>query len=236
MQEQKFVKVFRTAKIIQLCLLMGIELTFFLILTYNTSLSQQIYSNQTLFTLCAITWILMIFNLLCLLLDFSKLRSFASESHALKKAAYLVDLTGIPNRYSLDLFSKRYTTPESLTKLGCAMYTIDNLKEINDLHGHQTGDSVIRDFCTLFEEAGDPLSFVGRNGGNQFIAIFEQYSKESMEHFADTLNGRVSLYNAEHPETPIQLRSASSFCAEDSIQTFTQLLTVTYNRLFDTPK
>lgn len=233
MQEQRFVKVFRTAKIIQLCLLMGIELTFFLILTYNTDLSRQIYASKPLFTLCAITWIMMLFNLLCLLYDFAKLRSFASESHALKKAAYLDNLTGIPNRYSLDVFSQNYTSIESLAGLGCAMYTIDNLKEINDSLGHQTGDSIIRDFCILLEETGDSFGFIGRNSGNQFIALFDNCNVDVMNRFSDTLDRRVSIYNADHPQTPIRLKSAVTICAEEPVQTFTQLLTLTYNKLYD---
>lgn len=231
MQEQRFVKIFRTAKIIQLCLLIGVELIFFMILTYRTDLSRQIYSNRALFSLCAITWVLMIFNLLCLLFDFSKLRSFASESHALKKAAYLDDLTGIPNRYSFDIISKNYTSAESLKEVCCAMYTIDNLKEINDSHGHITGDRIIRDFCNLFEEVGDPYGFVGRNGGNQFIALFDHCTKETLASFSEALSKRISLYNADYPETPIRLRSAYTLCSEEPAQSFNGLLTVTYSKL-----
>lgn len=231
MQDQKFIKVFRTAKIIQLCLLLGMEATFFIVLTLNTDLGSQIYSNRALFVLCAVTWALMIFNLLCLLFDFYKLRSFASESHALTKAAYLDNLTGIPNRHSLDTVFRTYTTPESLSGLGCAMYTISNIKEVNETCGHRSGDQMIRDFCTMFEEVGDSFGFVGRNGGNQFIALFDECDRATMERFSDILDKRVSLYNTEHQTAPIVLRHAETLCSEKPMQTFTQLLAVTHDRL-----
>lgn len=231
MQEKKFIKIVRIAKIIQLFFLLGIELAFFLILTCDATLSREIYSNRALFTLCFFTWLTMLFSLLWLLFDISRLRSFASESHALNQAAYLDNLTGIPNRYSLDVFSAGYTTPESLSHLACAMLTIDSLKEINDNCGHPVGDLVIRDFCTLFEEVGDAFGFVSRNGGNQFIALFDNCTEASMAHFFDTLDKRVSLYNKEHTQTEIRLRSACTLCYKEPMQTFTQLLTVTYNKL-----
>lgn len=235
MQEQKFVKVFRTAKVIQLCLLLGIELTFFLILACNTDLSSQIYSNKALFILCIITWILMTFNLLCLLFDFFKLRSFAMESHALTQAAYLDRLTGIPNRHSLDVVFRTYSTPESLTDIGCAMFSISNLKTINESHGHQAGDTMIQDFCTIFEEIGDTFGFVGRNGGNEFVAVINHCSHQTMQRFLAALKNRISLYNAEHTTAPIELRSAYTLYAEEQVQAFTQLLTVTYNKLYHLP-
>lgn len=232
MQEQKFVKTFRTAKIIQLCLLFGLELTFFLILTCNASLSRQIYSNKTLFTLCAITWILMIFSFFCLLFDFFKLRSFTVESHALKQATYLDSLTGIPNRHSLDVLFQTYTTPESLAGTGCAMFTISNLKDINEANGHATGDRMLKDFCTILEEIGDSFGFVGRNGGNEFVAVINDCSHETMEHLFTILENRISLYNKEHTGTPILLDFAYTLYEEEPVQAFTQLLTATYNRLY----
>ncbi|MGN1148585.1 MAG: GGDEF domain-containing protein [Lachnospiraceae bacterium] len=232
MQEQKFVRTFRTAKIIQLCILLGMELTFFLILACNATLSKQLYSNKVLFTLCAIAWILMIFSFLSLLYDFFKLRSFAVESHALKQAAYFDSLTGIPNRHSLDTLFQTYTTPESLTGIGCAMFTIRNLKEINEANGHSAGDRTIKDFCTILEEIGDPFGFIGRNGGNEFVAVINDCSHETLERLFAILENRISLYNKEHTGTPILLDHAYTLYEEEPVQAFTQLLTATYNRLY----
>lgn len=76
MRERKSINSFRNAKIIQLCLLSIIDITFFIILLTNESLARQIYSNKTLFTLCAVAWVLILFNAAWLLYDFYKLRSF----------------------------------------------------------------------------------------------------------------------------------------------------------------
>lgn len=236
MQEQKFVKLFRTAKVIQLCILLAIELFFFLVLTYNPNLARQIYSNKSLFTLCAITWILMIFNFLCLLFDFFKLRAFAAESHQLNKMAYLDNLTGIPNRHSLDAVFQTYATPESLQGVGCAMFTISNLKEINETQGHSAGDILILDFCNIFEEVGDQFGFVSRNGGNEFVAVLNDCNEQVMTQFIQTLQNRINIYNSEHSKAPLILSSSYSLNEEEMVKAFTQLLTITYNRLYPTDR
>lgn len=232
MQEQKFIKKYRSAKIIQLFLLASIELTFILTLIFNKSLSRQVYSNRQLFFLCAVTWVLMLFSLFYLLYDFYKLRNLTAESHLFNQAAYLDGLTGIPNRHSLDIVFQTYTTPESLQDTACAMFSIDNLKTVNQTSGHEAGDKLIQDFCNIFEEVGDHFGFIARNGGNEFVAVIENSSHESMERFLTRLDNSIRLYNLEHLETPIVLRSAYTLYAETQVQAFPQLLAITYNKLY----
>jgi diguanylate cyclase (GGDEF)-like protein len=232
MQEKKFVKVFRTVKIIQLVIMLGIELTFFIILGYHPDIRIHIYSNPTLFLLCSITWVLMIFNLICLFFDFYKLRSFALESHSLNQAAFLDSLTGMPNRHSLDVVFQTYTSPESLKDTGCLMFSISNLKAVNETSGRHTGDLLIRDFCNILEEIGDTFGFVGRNGGNEFVAVITPCSEEIIKKFQATLESRILLYNKEHQVAPIELASAYTLSEEEPVQAFTQLLTITYNKLY----
>lgn len=231
MQEKKFVKTFRAAKIIQLCIALIIEITFFLILFLHPSMSKQIYSDKVLFTICITFWVLMLFVLICLIYDFGKLKSFAEESHALNKAAYLDHLTGIPNRHGLDAIFDTYDSPESMTKVGCYLGTIENLKEINESLGHAKGDQTIQAFCSIFEEVGDLFGVIGRNNGNEFVMVINNCSKELMQRFIDNLNKRINEYNTLNPNVPIKIRYTYLLNTDEHAETFTQLLTATYTRL-----
>lgn len=233
MQGKKFVKSFRLAKIIQFGILLAIEIVFFLILLCNPSVTRALYSNLPLFLLCAIVWILMIFQLICLIYDFCKLRSFALESHELNKVAYLDELTGIPNRHGLDVIFRTYDTPQSMDHVGCCMITIDNLTEINERLGRQTGDDLIHAFGSILEKAGDAFGTVGRNGGNDFLCIINQCTAETLKQFDDALTAGTDAYNREHPDTPIRLRSASIMNSEAHITAFPELLIATYNKLYE---
>ena len=93
-QKKKFVKTFRNTKTVQLVLLLLLEAAYVLVLTLNPALGTKLFEDRTLFILCTLSWILALFNLIWLLYDFYKLRTFAEESHALNRAAFLDHLTG----------------------------------------------------------------------------------------------------------------------------------------------
>ncbi len=231
MQEQPFIKKMRHAKLIQLLLLLIIEVSFIIILVLNKDLRNRIYSNEALFILCLVTWVLAIFSLFWLIFDFAKLRYLAMENHSLSQTAYLDKLTGVPNRHSLDTVFQTYTTIESLQHTCCVMLTISNLKEINKTHGRHIGDKMLQDFGNLFEEIGDEYGFVGRNGGNDFVAVINNCNHETVKKFLAVLEKRIFLYNAANENTPIRTLSAYTMFDELEVTAFTQMLTATYNKL-----
>lgn len=231
MQEKQFVKSFRITKIVQLIILSLIGIAFFLILILNPALGKEVYENRTLSALCAFTWLLMLTSLGFTLYDFFKLRSFAEESHALNKAAYLDNLTGIPNRHGLDVVFQTYDSPESMATVGCFMVTIDNLKENNETHGHLTGDIMIQHFCSIFESIGDGFGVVGRNGGNEFVLVINHCTEDVMQRFIHTLNKQIEDYNKEYTNAPLSIKYAYVLNTDEHANAFTQLMTATYNKL-----
>lgn len=231
MTEKKNISSFRNVKIVQLIFLLVIEALFLTILFGNPSHSRYLFEETPLFILCAGTWILMLFSLICILIDLFMLRSFAKESHALNRIAYLDTLTGIPNRHGLDIIFQTYDTPESMENVGCYMASISSLKELNEEHGRSIGDTLIRDFCTILEKVGDRFGIVGRNGGNEFLAVINDCTPAILKEFTDNLEQELTSYNEEHPLTPIRLKSTYVLNASEHISAFPQLLIVTYNRL-----
>lgn len=231
MQEKNFAKSFRLAKIVQLCVMLLIDVLVILILVCNPEIGSQLYSDKTLLTLSAIIWVLILFNLACILHDFYKLKSFAEESHALNKAAYLDNLTGIPNRSGLDTAFKTYDSPESMKEVGCFMGSIANIRQINETQGHPAGDRMILDFCSFFEEVGDRYGFVGRNSGNEYVMVMDHCTPDKMQCFIDDISEHIAHYNAEHKDTPIDLQYTYLLNTDENAETFAKLLTATYNKL-----
>ena len=207
-QKKKFVKTFRNTKTVQLILLLLLETAYVLVLTLNPALGTKLFEDRTLFILCTLSWILALFNLIWLLYDFYKLGTFADESHALNRAAFLDHLTGIPNRHGLDVVFETYDSPESLAHVACYMVTITNLKEINQTMGHVVGDQMLKDFSGILESVGDAFGVVGRNGGNEFLMIVNHGSHDTMEYFIESLNQQLKEYNEEHSNAPIQIQYA----------------------------
>lgn len=78
-------------------------------------------------------------------------------------------LTGLPNRRAF--FEAAASAPVETMVL--AIIDIDRFKNINDTHGHATGDEVIRSVArTMASELG-PVGYVGRVGGEEFAVLSE---------------------------------------------------------------
>lgn len=83
-------------------------------------------------------------------------------------------LTGLPNRLNINeragsLFAQ---SRSGNREFSIAIIDIDHFKSINDRHGHDAGDNVLRGVArTLSSQCGDAI-VVGRQGGEEFVALF----------------------------------------------------------------
>ena len=69
--------------------------------------------------------------------------------------------------------SERYRT-----SLSCVMIDIDYFKRINDTHGHQAGDEILRKLGQVLLEGVRGCDFLGRFGGEEFVIILPQTNSE----------------------------------------------------------
>ena len=91
------------------------------------------------------------------------------ENHILSKKAYLDVHTGLPNKSRCeDLLNSSGFITEPLCFV---MFDLNNLKEVNDTLGHAAGDSMIANFAHILRKVVPEKDFVGRYGGDEFIAI-----------------------------------------------------------------
>lgn len=82
-------------------------------------------------------------------------------------------LTGLPNRrYALCRFALEWDAAvRDGTPLACMMVDADGFKVINDTHGHEAGDAVLRALSTRLRHAVRTDDIVCRLGGDEFLII-----------------------------------------------------------------
>ncbi|SMF72398.1 GGDEF domain-containing protein [Allosphingosinicella indica] len=79
-------------------------------------------------------------------------------------------LTGLPNRRA---FEARYTELRAQGKdVSLALCDVDRFKGINDAHGHDVGDRVLKLFAKLLAGQCDKY-LVARFGGEEFVILFQ---------------------------------------------------------------
>ena len=82
-------------------------------------------------------------------------------------------LTGLLNRRAIfdRLGQELLRAGRSGDTLAIGMIDIDHFKQVNDRHGHQTGDDVLCGFVQLLKESFRSCDVLGRIGGEEFLVV-----------------------------------------------------------------
>jgi diguanylate cyclase (GGDEF)-like protein len=87
----------------------------------------------------------------------------------LASLVYIDALTRLPNRARLLGTLDRFDGQD--VGYGVAFLDLDRFKEVNDAHGHETGDEVLRGVAHRLEEAARPPDLVARLAGDEFVVV-----------------------------------------------------------------
>ncbi|MBN8819991.1 MAG: diguanylate cyclase [Sphingomonas sp.] len=91
-----------------------------------------------------------------------------------RKAAEQDHLTGLPNRRSFEntLRDEAAVAQRNNEPLTVAFCDIDHFKNINDSHGHDAGDRVLKFVAGLLAKISGDKCHVARHGGEEFVMLF----------------------------------------------------------------
>lgn len=119
----------------------------------------------------------------------------------LSKTAYIDIHTGLPNKSKCELvLSQR----ENITvPTCCMMFDLNGLKKVNDTLGHIAGDSLILNFAHVLRCAIPEKYFLGRYGGDEFVAVIVDTSKEEIELLIHNIQEEISCFNENSNQVPI---------------------------------
>lgn len=103
-------------------------------------------------------------------------------------------LTGLWNRAALleSLHREIARTLRTGMPLGILLLDLDHFKQVNDTHGHLTGDAVLREIGRRLVHATRPYDAAGRYGGEEFLVILPGCGREQTEHSAERIRNAVA--------------------------------------------
>nr|WP_321400304.1 diguanylate cyclase [uncultured Desulfobacter sp.] len=126
-------------------------------------------------------------------------RELEQKNRELERLATFDQLTGLVNRAKLDevlrtelIRSNRYGN-----SLGLIMLDIDYFKAVNDTHGHQVGDKVLRLFAEQLRHGVRDADVPGRWGGEEFLIICPESDLHGVVTLAQSLRERVQKHEVE---------------------------------------
>ncbi len=103
-------------------------------------------------------------------------------------------LTGLANRRAFDLALAREIDRVARSGEPALLLAldIDHFKRVNDVHGHQAGDQVIRHVASALLDSVRPMDLVARVGGEEFAIILPNCPNTFGETVAERVRRRVA--------------------------------------------
>lgn len=118
------------------------------------------------------------------------LKDVTQEKHYLETLKFMASydsLTEAMNRHSGFSKLKDDMTQDNL--LHVVYFDFDDFKAINDLHGHEMGDRVLKGFAKQINAFLNEDSYLIRVGGDEFIMVVKNYSHQELEDLMADIDG-----------------------------------------------
>ncbi len=122
--------------------------------------------------------------------DVTEIRALQAQ---LAEQATRDPLTGLANRRLLDELLGRALrrANRSNTPLTVAFLDLDNFKSVNDTHGHDAGDTVLRATAARLLTAARDADVVARYGGDEFVVVYEGADDDARNRLAERIEGAL---------------------------------------------
>ncbi len=100
-------------------------------------------------------------------------RALQSSLDDARRKADIDHLTGLPNRRAFDAVLKRELEAARVAgePLCVAFVDVDHFKKVNDTHGHEAGDRVLKAVAQTLAKISGDTCHVARHGGEEFVAL-----------------------------------------------------------------
>jgi len=120
-------------------------------------------------------------------------------------------LTGLENRRSIErhldlMFAHGQRLSEPLS---CVMCDLDRFKSVNDEHGHQAGDVVLKQFAAMLKGLAREIDVVGRYGGEEFIVLLPGTVLDAAVTFAERVRKEIEGHTFDFEG--VSIRRTASF-------------------------
>ena len=155
--------------------------------------------------------------LLVVLLWLKKLRAL---NRKLEKLSITDRLTGLYNRLKLDeaLESEVARAPRSGQTFSVILIDIDHFKQVNDQHGHQTGDQLLTAIAEILRAGTRATDFVGRWGGEEFLIVCPHTDAAGATRLAENLRQTIQDYRFPVVAQKTASFGVASFRPDDTVK------------------
>lgn len=134
-----------------------------------------------------------------------------------KKLAYTDYVTGLGNRLAFEQEQDSVQRIVPDIPVCVAVFDLNNLKQVNDIHGHAMGDRYIKKAAEQLRLAFDGLGSIYRIGGDEFAAILVNPGEPALEMALAKLETAVQAIDLGE-DMPLSIAYGLSWCSRETEQ------------------
>lgn len=112
-----------------------------------------------------------------------------------ERMAFIDSLTGISNRARCTIIMDKLETHKKDSVM-IVCFDLNDFKQINDEYGHKQGDEALKTFAKILNKTFGKVGFIGRMGGDEFIAILLNTTQEGYERLITDMKNLVNSENS----------------------------------------
>ena len=122
-------------------------------------------------------------------------------------------LTGAENRRGFErIYQREWARGQRQHHVfSVLMMDLDHFKQINDLHGHGTGDRVLKALCDTLRGTLRPTDHIGRLGGEEFAVILPGCQPDQLQRVSERILNNIRgmvVYNDVQKQVPVTASGA----------------------------
>ena len=161
-----------------------------------------------------------------------KLIAQGLEYNAVQKIAYSDALTGLGNRAAY-LERLEECVKEHIQRLGIVYLDVNNLKKVNDVHGHEQGDILIETAAAVIAESFGAFGRAYRIGGDEFCVLIDTNAMEVYDRAVDIFRKKIETVN-KSDKYIFKLQIAHGFicCEADSMESIEKAIKAADERMY----
>ncbi len=120
--------------------------------------------------------------------------SLSARSETLEHAALTDGLTGMQNRRYFDDALREYLDEFGRIRrpVGLLVLDLDHFKQVNDTHGHDVGDEVLRSVANCLKEFTRYHDVVARLGGEEFAVVAPNLDGDMLSKLAERIRKAIA--------------------------------------------
>jgi len=142
--------------------------------------------------------------------DSSGKKSAEKRVSELERLAFRDPLTGLPNRRFLELkVEQSLEEHQRFGRLyGLLMFDLDRFKSVNDTHGHEVGDALLKTVARTLIQGLRTVDIIGRWGGEEFLVLTPDLDAIGLGDLAERCRVLIAQSSVAAGSSPISITAS----------------------------